>query len=57
MLETNRKGLRQHIELARQLILVDDELAKEIKQSIEDGLSRKPNWPSLAKVKRWIYEE
>ena len=57
MLETNRKGLRQHIELARQLILVDDELDREIKQSIEDGLSRKPNWPSLAKVKRWIYEE
>ena len=57
MLETNHKGLRQHIELAQQLIFINNEWEEEIKKSIEDGLTRKPDWPSLTKVKKWIFEE
>ena len=57
MLETNHKGLRQHIELAQQLIFVNNEWEEEIKKSIEDGLTRKPDWKSLTKVKKWIFEE
>ncbi|MDJ0797935.1 MAG: hypothetical protein QNJ51_14150 [Calothrix sp. MO_167.B12] len=57
MLETNHKGLRQHIELAQQLIFVNSEWEEEIKNSIEDGFSRKPDWQSLTKVKKWIFEE
>ena len=55
MLETNHKGLRQHIELAQQLIFINNEWEEEIKKSIEDGLTRKPDWPSLTKVKKWIF--
>ncbi len=57
MLETKQKGLRQHIELAQQLIFVNSEWQEEIKKSIEDGFSRKPDWQSLTKVKKWIFEE
>ena len=57
MLETNHKGLRQHIELAQQLIFINNEWEEEIKKSIEDGLTRTPDWPSLTKVKKWIFEQ
>jgi predicted Zn-dependent protease len=57
MLETNQKGIRQHVDFVKQLIFVNPEWRDEIQNSIEDGLSRKPDWQSLAKVKSWIFEE
>ena len=57
MLETGQKGLREHIDIAQQLIFVNEEWRDEIKTSIEDGLSRKPDWQSLTKVKNWLFEE
>ncbi|MBD2360909.1 MULTISPECIES: tetratricopeptide repeat protein [Nostocaceae] len=57
MLETNQKGIRQHIDVANQLILVNPEWREEIQNSIEDGFSRKPDWQSLAKVKAWVLGE
>ncbi|MEA5507701.1 hypothetical protein VB735_32365 [Halotia wernerae UHCC 0503] len=57
MLETGQKGLRQHIDFVRQLIFVNPEWRDEIVNSIEDGLSRKPDWQSLAKVKNWLFEQ
>lgn len=55
MLETGQKGLRDHIEVASQLMMVNEEWQQEIKNSIEDGLTRKPDWKSLAKVKNWLF--
>ncbi len=57
MLETGQKGLREHIDIAQQLIFVNEEWRDEIKGSIEDGLTRKPDWQSLTKVKNWLLEE
>ncbi|HYX18294.1 MAG TPA: hypothetical protein VE944_28800 [Nostoc sp.] len=57
MLETGQKGLREHIDIAQQLIFVNEEWRDEIKTSIQDGLSRKPDWQSLTKVKNWLFEE
>lgn len=56
MLETGQSGVRQHIDLVMQLIMLDSEIRDEIKQSIEDGLSRKPDWNSLERVKKWLFE-
>lgn len=56
MLETGQPGVRQHVDLAMQLIMVDSEMRDEIKQSIEDGLNRKPEWKSLKRVKTWLFE-
>jgi predicted Zn-dependent protease len=56
MLENGEKGLRQHIDFAQQLIFVNEEWRDEIKSSIEDGLSRKPDWKSLEKVRNWLFE-
>ncbi|MBH8555679.1 hypothetical protein I8751_25710 [Nostocaceae cyanobacterium CENA357] len=57
MLETGQKGLRQHIDFVKQLIFVNPEWQDEIISSIEDGLNRKPDWQSLAKVKNWLFEQ
>ncbi|MCG6137467.1 MULTISPECIES: tetratricopeptide repeat protein [Nostocaceae] len=57
MLETGQKGLRQHIDFVKQLMFVNQEWHDEIKDSIEDGLTRKPDWQSLVKVKNWLFEE
>jgi predicted Zn-dependent protease len=56
MLETGQKGLREHIDFAQQLIFVNKEWEEEVRQSIEDGLTRKPDWKNLEKVKKWIFE-
>jgi predicted Zn-dependent protease len=56
MLETKQKGLREHVEFAQQLIFVNEEWRDEIKASIQDGLTRKPDWQSLQKVSNWLFE-
>ncbi|MBW4522677.1 MAG: hypothetical protein KME16_23775 [Scytolyngbya sp. HA4215-MV1] len=56
MLETSKKGVRQHIEIAQQLIMAIPELRDEVGQSIDDGLVRKPEWASLLRVKNWLFE-
>ena len=54
LLETNSKGVRDHIEFVKRALLLVPDFEKEIKTSIEDGLERKPNWQSLQKVKDWL---
>lgn len=55
MLETQQKGVRQHIEIIQQLMMVD-ELKQEIQENCADGLKRKSDWPALVKVRDWIFE-
>tara|TARA_Y100001968_G_C19116332_1_gene599717 strand:+ start:104 stop:523 length:420 start_codon:yes stop_codon:yes gene_type:complete len=54
LLETNSKGVRDHIDLVKRGLLVMPELEKELKISIEDGLTRKPDWAALKKIKNWL---
>jgi tetratricopeptide (TPR) repeat protein len=56
MLETGQTGVRKHIEVAKQLMAIDPEVRRDLSESIEDGLSRKPNWESLNRVKNWLSE-
>ncbi len=54
MLETAQKGVRQHIEIAGQLVMALPELKQEVEQNFADGLKRKPDWKSLIQVRDWI---
>ena len=54
MLETGAKGVREHIDLIKRVMAFSPELAQELSGSIADGLSRKPGWPALEKVKAWL---
>lgn len=56
MLDSNQAGVREHVDLAMQLMMIDDEVRNEVKQSIADGLSRKPDWKSLVRVNKWLFE-
>ena len=54
LLDTNSKGVREHIELVKKALFLMPELQKELKESVEDGLNRKPDWQALKKVKDWL---
>jgi len=56
MLDLSKPGVRQHIEMAQQLTFAVEELRDEVQQNIEDGLTRKPDWKSMQKVKAWLFE-
>lgn len=56
MLELSKPGVRPHVEVAQQLTFAVPELRDEVQQNIEDGLTRKPNWKSLERVKAWLFE-
>lgn len=56
MLETAQTGVRQHVEVASQIMMVAPELRQEVERNFEDGLSRKPEWKSLTRVKSWLFE-
>jgi predicted Zn-dependent protease len=56
MLETGKKGVREHIDEALQVMMMSSDLKDEIQQNLEEGLSRKPDWKSLQRVQKWLFE-
>ena len=56
LLETGKKGVRDHIEEANQVMMLSTELKEEVQRNIEEGLSRKPDWKSLQRVQKWLFE-
>lgn len=56
MLETKASGVRQQVEVIEQILLLDSDLKREIQENLEEGLSRKPDWSSLSRLKSWLFE-
>ncbi len=54
LLETKSKGVRDQIELVKKILFAIPELKNDIKSSISDGLTRKPDWHELKKIKAWL---
>jgi predicted Zn-dependent protease len=54
MLETGAKGVREHVEVVKRVLVLAPEMADEINGSIADGLQRRPGWSALAKVQDWL---
>jgi predicted Zn-dependent protease len=54
MLETETSGVRQHIEAVQQIMALDTQIRQDIEENIQDGLTRKPDWKSLERVKAWL---
>ena len=54
LLETNSKGVRDHIEFVKRALVIVPDFEKELKSSIEDGMQRKPDWQALEKIKNWL---
>jgi predicted Zn-dependent protease len=56
MLEAKKAGVREHIDIVRQIISFNEEVRQEVTENIEDGLKRNPDWKGLQKVKAWLNE-
>ncbi len=54
LLETNSKGVRDHIDFVKRVLVFAPDFEKELRNSIEDGLERKPDWIALIKIKKWL---
>jgi predicted Zn-dependent protease len=56
LLETGKKGVREHIEEANQTMMLSSDLKEEVQKNLEEGLSRKPDWKNLQRVQKWLFE-
>ncbi len=54
LLATNTKGVRDHIEIIKRIIIMAPELGEDLKRSVEDGFARYPEWSDLKKIKKWL---
>ena len=54
MLDAGEAGVRQHIQFAQQIMLLDAQVRQDLEENIEDGLARRPDWESLHRVKNWL---
>jgi predicted Zn-dependent protease len=54
MLATQQKGVRQHVELAKQLMSLDSQVEEEIIRNLKEGSQRKPDWKEIEKVRKWL---
>ena len=54
LLATKNKGVRDHVELIKKMSLMMPDVKSELKESVEDGFSRYPDWPELTKIKNWL---
>ena len=54
LLATNNKGVRENVELIKKITMMMPDVKNELKESVEDGFNRYPNWPELTKIKKWL---
>ncbi|MFP4338607.1 MAG: tetratricopeptide repeat protein, partial [Halothece sp.] len=54
LLETEKSGVREHIEVAQEMIALSSQLREEIIANLDDGLTKKPNWKTVNRVKNWL---
>ena len=54
LLATNNKGVREHVELIKKMAMMIPDVKIELKESVEDGFKRYPNWPELNKINKWL---
>ncbi|MFK8184822.1 MAG: tetratricopeptide repeat protein [Phormidesmis sp.] len=57
MLETGKSGVREQIDQIAPFLSAVDELKAEIQENFEEGLRRKPDWKSLKRVQKWLFED
>jgi predicted Zn-dependent protease len=54
ILDSGSTGVREHVEFVSELIKMEPGIGKDIFENIEDGLTRKPDWDSLLRIKKWL---
>ena len=54
LLATNNKGVREHVEIIKKMAMMMPDVKSDLKESLEDGFNRYPNWPELIKLNKWL---
>ncbi len=54
LLSTNNKGVRDHVELIKKMSMMMPDVKNDLKESVQDGFRRYPDWPELNKIKKWL---
>ncbi|AFY95472.1 hypothetical protein [Chamaesiphon minutus] len=57
MLEVKQSGVREHIEMAKSLVEAAPEVREQVVTNFQDGFSRKPDWASLKRIEKLIFED
>ncbi len=57
MLELKKTGVRQQVEVIKQILVRDPEQIDGIKSNLGEGENRRPTWPHLSKIYNWLFEE
>lgn len=57
MLETKQSGVREHIEMAKSLVEAAPEVHEQVVANFKDGFARKPDWASLKRIEKLIFED
>ncbi|MEM9245118.1 MAG: hypothetical protein AAGA67_05185 [Cyanobacteria bacterium P01_F01_bin.153] len=57
LLEDKQKGVREHVELAEQIMIVDTESRDEVKENLQEGLERRPDSKGLKRLQAWLFED
>lgn len=56
LLEAKIPGVRQHIEMAQQLVSAAPEVKEQVVENFRDGFARKPEWAMLKRVETMVFE-
>lgn len=56
MLANKRSGVREQVELAANMISLDQDIAASVMENLDDGLKRKPEWKDVKRIKKWLTE-
>ena len=54
LLETQSKGVRDHIQVVQQVLTMAPQIADDLKGALDDGAQRRPDWAALGKVRAWL---
>ena len=54
LLATNNKGVREQVDLIKKMAMMMPDVKTELKESVQDGFNRYPNWPELIKINKWL---
>lgn len=56
MIEDGQKGVRDHVEIAAQLVTIDRDSYDEVLKNLEDAIARKPDSKGFKRIKAWIFD-
>ena len=54
LLETNSKGVRDHIQVVQQVLTMAPQVSEDLKGARDDGQQRRPGWTALEKIRGWL---